>query len=76
MKHSYNGSSEGSDALYIAGGLALIAVGAGLIISRPVIRQTISTAVADLLPDLQGKLGLDFSGIGSDIQRYLKLKNM
>jgi len=76
MEHSNNGSSEGNDALYIAGGLALMVLGAGLIISHPAVRQAVSAGLAGVLPDLQGKFGPDLTAIGPDIQRYLKLRNM
>ena len=71
-----NGSSEGKDMLYVAGGLALMVLGAGMIISHPSIRQTISAGLSSVLPDLQDKFGPDLSALGPDIQRYMKIRSM
>jgi len=70
-----NGSSD-RDVLYLTGGLALMVLGAGLIVSRPAVRQVVSGAVSSVLPDMQGKLGIDISGVGTDLQRYMRLRSM
>jgi len=69
-------SSDNKETLYLVGGVALIALGAGLVMTNPTVRKTITNGLSAILPQLQGKLGLDFSGISSDIQRYLKLRSM
>lgn len=69
-------STDNKDALYLMGGLALMLLGAGLIMSNPKVRQTITTGLASILPELQGKIGLNFSEVGSDIKRYMKLRSM
>ncbi len=71
-----NGSSDGKDMLYVAGGLALMVLGAGLIVSHPGIRQSIAAGLSSVLPDLKGKFGPDLSTLGPDIQRYMKIKSM
>lgn len=70
-----NGSSD-RDMLYLMGGAALVLLGAGLIMSHPGIRKTVTNGLSSVLPDLQGRLAPNFDVIGSDIQRYLKLKSM
>jgi hypothetical protein len=69
-------STDNKDALYLMGGLALMVLGAGLIMSNPKVRHTITTGLASILPELQGKIGLNFSEVGSDIKRYMKLRSM
>ena len=69
-------STDNKDALYLMGGLALVVLGAGLIMSNPKVRRTITTGLASILPELQGKIGLNFSEVGSDIKRYMKLRSM
>ena len=71
-----DGSADNKDTLYLMGGLALMVLGAGLILSNPKVRSTISTGLAAILPEMQGKLGLNFSEVGSDIKRYMKLRSM
>lgn len=71
-----NGSSDNKDTLYLMGGVALMVLGAGLVMTNPMVRKTVTTGLAAVLPQLQGKLGLDFSEVGTDIQRYMKLRSM
>jgi hypothetical protein len=64
------------DTIYLMGGLALMVLGAGLVASHPTVRKAVTGAVASVLPDLQGKFGPDLSSVGSDLQRYMKLRSM
>lgn len=75
-KENENGSSDGREMIYLMGGAALMLLGAGLILSHPKIRSTVTSAVSSVLPELQGRFAPDFTAVGSDIQRYLKLKSM
>ena len=67
---------DNKDTLYLMGGLALMVLGAGLVMTNPAVRKAITSGVSAVLPQLQGKLGLDLSGVGTDIQRYMKLRAM
>ena len=71
-----NGSSDNKDMLYLMGGVALMVLGAGLILSNSTVRKTAGAAFSALLPELQGKFGPNLEGIGTDLQRYLKLRSM
>lgn len=77
MEHeNNNGSSEGKDMLYVAGGLALMVLGAGLIVAHPGIRRAVTAGLSGVLPELQGKFAPDLTALGPDIQRYLRLRSM
>jgi len=71
-----NTSGDNKDAMYVAGGVALLVLGAGLIMTHPSIRRAVGAAVSGLLPEIQGKFGPDLTALGPDIQRYLKLRSM
>ena len=71
-----NEATETRDLLYLVGGAAFLVLGAGLILTHPSVRKTVSTGLAAVLPELQGKLMPDLGTIGPDIQRYLKLRSM
>ena len=71
-----NGSSDNKDTLYLMGGVALMVLGAGLVMTNPTVRKTVTAGLAAVLPQLQGKLGINFSEVGTDIQRYMKLRSM
>jgi hypothetical protein len=64
-------NSEVRDAVLLAGGIALVAFGAGLILASPAIRRTLLGGVAPL-----GSLGTGLGGVLPDVERYLKLKGM
>lgn len=65
-----NGSSSGfsadRDTLFLAGGIALMVFGAGLVLANPVVRKFITQ---------MGGGGLAASAL-PDLERYLKLRNM
>ena len=69
-------NSEGRDMLYLMGGLALMVFGAGLVISHPAVRKTVSAGLSAVLPGLQDKFPVDLSAIGPDIQKYVRLREM
>ncbi|MGH9839781.1 MAG: hypothetical protein ACREEM_13450 [Blastocatellia bacterium] len=71
-----NGSSDNKDVIYLMGGVALIALGAGLVMTNPAVRKTVGSALSAVLPDLQGKFLPDLTGLGPDIDRYMKLRSM
>ena len=71
-----NGSSDNKDVLYLMGGVALMVLGAGLVMTSPSVRKTVGAALSSVLPGLQGKLGVDLSALGPDIERYMKLRSM
>jgi len=71
-----NNSSENRDVLYLMGGVALMVLGAGLVMTHPAVRKTVSAGLSAVLPELQGKFGPDLTALGPDIQRYMKLRSM
>ena len=71
-----NDSAENKDALYLMGGLALMVLGAGLVMTHPGVRKAVSAGLSGVLPDLQGKFLPDLTALGPDIQRYMKLRSM
>ena len=75
-QNGHNESAETRDMLYLVGGVALIVLGAGLVITHPTVRKTVSDGLSAVLPDLQSKLMPDMSMLGTDIQRYMKLRAM
>jgi hypothetical protein len=70
MQESTN--SEVRDAVLLAGGIALVAFGAGLILAHPAIRRTLAGNIGTPLGSLGGGIGHVFP----DVERYLKLKAM
>jgi hypothetical protein len=71
-----NNVSSDKDVLYLVGGVALIVLGAGLVMTNSSVRKTVSSALSAVLPDLQGKVLPDITALGPDIQRYMKLRSM
>jgi hypothetical protein len=75
MEHNGN-NSEGRETLYLMGGLALMVFGAGLVMSHPAVRKTVSAGLSAVLPGLQDKFPVDLSALGPDIQKYVRLREM
>jgi hypothetical protein len=59
-------SADSKETLYLFGGMALLVLGAGLIVSHPAIRKFLGQAgVGDLV-----------QAAVPDVERYLKLRSM
>jgi hypothetical protein len=70
---------ESRDTLLIAGGIALMVFGAGLILAHPTLRRAVVAGLTPLLPELQNPMGSGLSGVNAvlpDVERYLKLRAM
>jgi hypothetical protein len=76
--HDNHSSSDqdNRDMLYLFGGLALIVLGVGLVITNRKVRQAVDSGLAGVLPELKGKILPDLSSVGSDVERYLKIRSM
>lgn len=70
------GAAENKDVIYLMGGLALMVLGAGLVMANPSVRRTVSSTLSGVLPDLRGKFLPDLTALGPDIDRYMKLRAM
>jgi hypothetical protein len=68
--------TEARDILCVAGGAALIVLGAGLVVAHPGLRKSAQAALKALMPDLQKPLKDGVRGVLPDIERYLKLRGM
>lgn len=68
MKHSENGvSEEGRDTLYMFGGVALMLIGAGVVLQSPAVRRFLG----QMAPS--GNL---LETVLPDMERYLKIRSM
>jgi hypothetical protein len=68
-------NSETRDALLLAGGVALMIFGAGMLMASPVIRRTVRGALIPMLPGQDGANG-SLGGLFPDVERYMRLKAM
>jgi hypothetical protein len=67
---------QARDTLLVAGGLALMVMGAGMIMTHPAVRRTLLSGLGPVLPELQGVAREKISHVLPDIERYLKLRGM
>jgi hypothetical protein len=64
------------DIMRLAGGLALITLGAGMILSFPKIRKLLQSGVEAAAKDSEGNVPPAIKGMLPDIERYLKIRSM
>ena len=69
-------NSETRDVLLVAGGVALMAFGAGMLMAHPAVRRTVMATLGPLAPELAGPLKTSVQKVLPDVERYLKLKAM
>ena len=67
--------TELGDPLLLAGGVALMVFGAGMVLARPTIRQAVLGNVALLLANQVG-FTTTLGGLIPDVERYVRLKAM
>ncbi len=66
MKRTDGGHSTERDTLFMLGGVALVVVGAGMILSNPVVRRYVENS------PIGGVIG----NLIPDVERYFKLRAM
>jgi hypothetical protein len=68
-------NSEVRNTLLMAGGIALMAFGAGLILANPAIRRTVLAGLTPLIPELKGPT-VNGLGLLPDVERYMKIRSL
>jgi hypothetical protein len=69
-------NADTTDTLCVAGGLALMVFGAGLLIARPGIRRIVQSGLTGLASRSDNPFSQGLSGMLPDVERYLKIKSM
>ena len=69
-------NSETGNPFLILGGAALIALGAGLILSHAGVRRAVTNTLTPLLPDLADPLRAGLARVMPDVDRYTRLREM
>lgn len=69
-------SMEMRSTLLIAGGVALLTLGAGLILASPGLRRTLFGTLTPLLSGGKGSGNGPAGALQTDVERYLKLRAM
>lgn len=64
------------EMLFVAGGVALMVFGAGLIMACPAIRKTLLAGLSSAAGGAEGEAGLPVSAILPDVERYLRIRSM
>jgi hypothetical protein len=67
---------EAKDIVCLAGGAALMILGAGLVLTHPALRRSAKAALGAIMPDLEKPLKAGVRGVLPDVERYLRLKGM
>jgi len=67
---------EPREVMYLAGGLALLVLGTGLIMTNDGLRRLIVSTVTRAVPDLEEPLKKGLAGLLPDVERYLKIRAM
>jgi len=66
VKHTDGGPSTELDTLFMLGGVALVVVGAGMILSNPAVRRYVESS----------PIGNVLGNIIPDVEKYFRLRSM
>jgi hypothetical protein len=69
-------NGEVQNTLLLAGGLALMTFGAGMILANPAIRRAALAGLTPLLPQFKDPTQLSVRGLLPDVERYMRIKAM
>jgi hypothetical protein len=67
---------DARDVLYVAGGMALLVMGVGMVMTHRQVRKTVMEGVSRFSPDLAESLKSGVAGLMPDVERYLKVRSM
>jgi hypothetical protein len=71
-----NNASDQKEMMYLAGGLALVIFGTGVIMSNPAVRRFLLGGIGATLAQQNGSLPAGVKAMLPDIERYLKMSAM
>jgi hypothetical protein len=74
MQSENNADVQGT--LLVAGGIALIALGAGMLLTNPALRGALAAGLRPLLPEMKDPMGNGLSALLPDLERYMRIKAM
>jgi hypothetical protein len=74
MSHSEN--SDAQDIVKLSRGVAMMVVGAGMILSSPSVRRLLTSSLASAMPEGENPLEAGLAGILPDIERYMRIRAM
>lgn len=69
-------TSDVRNTLLLAGGIAFLAVGAGMILANPAIRRAVMGFTPTGPTLLKGPTSIGFGGLLPDVERYMKIRAM
>ena len=69
-------NSEVQSTLLFAGGIALVAMGAGMILANPGVRRVVMASLTPVMPELKGPMAASLGGLVPDVERYMKIRGM
>ena len=69
-------NASAAETVCVAGGLALMVLGAGLIAAHPSVRRLLETGITQLAPTIENPLSVNLGGVIPDVERYLRIKTM
>lgn len=69
-------NSEAQDIVRLSRGVAMIVMGAGMVLSHPGVRRMLLSSLASAMPEGEDPLESGLAGILPDVERYMKIRAM
>ena len=73
---SNNDNSDAQDIVRLSRGVAMMVIGAGMILSSPGVRRLLMSSLASAVPEGENPVEAGLAGILPDVERYMKIRAM
>ena len=73
---SNNDNSDAQDIVRLSRGVAMMVMGAGMILSSPSVRRLLMSSLASAVPEGENPIEAGLAGILPDVERYMKIRAM
>ena len=71
-----NDNWDAQDIVRLSRGIAMMVMGAGMVLSNPSVRRMLMSSLASTLPEGENAVEAGLAGIMPDVERYMRIRSM
>jgi hypothetical protein len=71
-----NNEKDSDEIVQLSKGVAMMVMGAGMILANPGVRRLLLSSLASAVPEGENPVEAGLAGILPDVERYMKIRSM